>query len=131
MPSTCSRRDALHYGLLLSIGGISTLTGCTSEPAGGDGRLEGEVVTTVPQEATVVEATDDRIAGEQLLQSFIKKTVRDGDATQELSEQEVEEVSDVLSELSRYEPTQQTDALHGYYIKQERTTVVVDLIINQ
>lgn len=133
MASGYSRRAVLHYGSFLSVGGTSLLAGCSSEPkpAGGDGFLEGQIVTAVPSDANVVAAIDGRIADGRLLQSFIQNVVRSEEATQELSEKQVNGVSESLSQLSRYEPTHKTDAPHGYYIKQNQTVVVIRLIIRQ
>lgn len=131
MSCTYPRRDILRYGSLFSLGGTSVLAGCTMGSAGGDGWLKGEVVDIAPPNATVVESDDERIADEQLLQSFIRETIREGNAVREVDEYKVNEISDKLSQLPRYQSTSQTDAPSGYYVKHNQTIVAVQFAIEE
>jgi hypothetical protein len=94
------------------------------------GHLNGVEVTTLPQDATVVTASDDRIADVEAIQSVVRQaTERDGEiATVEISGREADRAIDQLEKLPYYD-SNSSNYRSGWYIEYQNEVAVVEYAV--
>lgn len=115
-----------RFEVVLAI--IILFTGCSALPMHDSSNrsvyLEGKTVSTesVPENATVVSSSDERLEDVPVLQEFLNQTVANERATRELTEEEQQRVSETFETLPEY--TSATEP-NGYYIDHDGTVVRV------
>ncbi|WP_151139804.1 MULTISPECIES: hypothetical protein [Haloferax] len=118
-----SRRTMIS---LLS-GMVPLLSGCVQTTTG---HLNGMEVTTLPPDATVVTASDGRIADVEAIQSVVRQaTERDGEiVTVEISGREADRAIDQLEKLPYYD-SNSSNYRSGWYIEYQNQVVVVEYAV--
>lgn len=123
-------RTGLVLVLVILVAGCSTVQ--MNDTTNGDVSLQGTVVADdeVPENATVVSATDDRIADVEPLQELLDAATNDsaGRATRELSSDERERVEGSLDELPKYEDS---SSPNGYFVRHGDAVVRVNFVYEE
>jgi hypothetical protein len=110
-------------------GGISftALSGCISNPGVNGGSLQ-VLSSETPPQATVTDASDDRIKDVQLIRTGIRQARKNGQADIEVSKRAYDTVAHALSALPWYSRTEHdSNYISGLYIRYEAAVYVVVL----
>lgn len=110
-------------------GASASISGCLNDPGAEGGVVEALEVENPPN-ATITEASDERIASIDPIQQALQKASDHSTATVSVSEREYETVAQALSELPWYERTQDHSSNprpSGIYIRYKNESYVVVL----
>jgi len=107
-----------------------------AEPAGGGGFLQAKVVAEPPGGTEVIDSTDDRLDGLEIVRDLLQKAVEDGGEyyvkSRTISEGEMTDIKSELEKLPRYEnPSPGPEQPSGYYFRHENRTVAVRLVVEE
>lgn len=95
------------------------------------GLIKAQPVNRTPENATVVNATDERIADATPLQTVITEAVRNNSTIYErVTGEQFKTVNETLHRLEPYADTDPS-VEDGYYIRKNETVVVVTLRVEQ